>query len=230
MECCPLENNEVLEIGAGTGNLTEYLARKAKRVYAIEKDWEALEILKSKNIPKVVPVHGDILELDLNFFHEGVAAGNLPYYISSPIIRKFLDLREKFTAGCFLLQKEVALRLIARSGRQVTPLSLLLQNFYEGSLKFNIPPGAFSPPPKVESSFIILVRRPEPLFNISLDKFENFLRIAFSNRRKTLFNNLRKVYREELLNFPRNLRVEEMELSEFVRIFSDIMVYNEEKS
>lgn len=229
-ECCPVEDREVIEIGAGTGNLTEYLARKAKGVYAVEKDEEAFEILKSKKIPGVVPVHDDILELDLNFFHEGVAAGNLPYYISSPIIRKFLALREKFTAGCFLLQKEVALRMIARSGRQVTPLSLLLQNYYEGSLKFIIPPGAFSPPPKVESSFIVLIRRPSPLFNVPLNKFEKFLRIAFSNRRKTLFNNLRNVYREEVLNFPRNLRVEEMELSEFVRIFSDIMVYNEEKS
>lgn len=230
VECCPVENEEVLEIGAGTGNLTEYLAKKAKKVYAVEKDPEAFELLKSKNIPGVEPILGDILELELKFFEQGVAAGNLPYYISSSIIRKFLEFRDRFKAGCFLLQREVAIRFLSTRGRQVTPLALLLQNYYEGTLKFNIPPGAFSPPPKVESSFIVFKRRTSPLFDVPLDKFEKFLRVAFSNRRKTLFNNLRNVYDENMLNFPRKLRVEEMELGEFVRIFSDIMVNNEEKS
>lgn len=228
-ESCPIENKEVLEIGAGTGNLTEYLAKKAKKVYAIEKDPDAAKILIEKSIPGVDVIIADILELNLNFFKEGIAAGNLPYYISSRILRKFLKYREKFEAGCFLLQREVALRFATPKGRQTTPLSILLHNYYIPEIRLIIPPGAFTPPPRVESSFVVFTRRNSPLFEVPLDEFEKFLRVAFSNRRKTLFNNLKNAYPESSLNFPKKLRAEELNLEGFVRIFSDIMIKNEKK-
>ncbi len=226
---CPIEEKEVIEIGAGTGNLTEYLSKKAKKVYAIEKDPEACQILSSLGLMNVEIINQDILELDLNFFNGGAAAGNLPYYISSPIIRKFLKYKDKFKSGCFLLQMELAKRFTSSRGRNTTPLAILLYNFYQAKIEFHISPGAFTPPPKVYSSFVVFIRREKPLYRITLRSFESFLKVCFSERRKTLFNNLKKKYPEKFLDLPRNLRPEELDLEGFFKVYSDIMIKNGEK-
>ncbi len=222
-EDCPIEGEEILEIGAGTGNLTVYLARRGKRVYALEKDPEALEILSSLELPNVSVIKGDALEIPWDFFPQGVCAGNLPYYISSPLLRKFLEHRERFKAGCFLLQWELAEKFTSFQGRKTSPLSLLIYNFYRGKLLFKVPPGAFAPPPKVRSGFVLFERREKPLFGFDLEEMEHFLRLIFSHRRKTIYNNLRGFYSEEEINFlPRNLRPEEASLKDLVEIFRKI--------
>ncbi len=217
---CPLQGQDVLEIGAGTGNLTEYLARKARRVFALEKDPEAARLLRDRRLPNVVVIEGDALEVDWDFFSHGICAGNLPYYISSPLLRKFLGEHQRFRAGCFLLQRELAEKFTTPSGRKTSPLSLLLYNFYQGKLVFRVPPGAFKPPPKVQSAFVLFEKRDKPLFEFSIEGMEEFLRLVFSHRRKTIYNNLRSAYPEEKLYFiPRNLRPEEVSLKELVEIY-----------
>lgn len=223
----------VVEIGAGTGNLTELIAQKAKRVIAIEKDEELAEKLKDKNLDKVEVITGDVLDFRPDeYVEKAVAAGNLPYYLSSRIMRWFLDWREVFYRGGFLLQEEVARRFSASSGREVTPLSFLLQNYYEVSMEFTVPAGAFQPPPRVRSAFILLKRRRSPLFVLeSLKEFESFLRLCFSSRRKTLFNNLRKQYSEEVLKgIDRGARPEELVLRDFVEVYGIIKKNAEKKS
>ncbi len=215
----------VIEIGAGTGNLTERLSRRGCRVIAVEKDPELAALLQQRGLEGVEVVVGDVLELNpRRFAEEAVAAGNLPYYISSKILRWFLNWREVFYRGGFLLQEEVARRFAAERGRDVTPLSLLLHNFYQVEYCFTVPAGAFIPPPKVKSGFILLRRRPSPLYFLKdLTEFESFLRQCFSSRRKTVFNNLRRVYPEEVLEgIDRSSRVEELALGDFVRMYDII--------
>ncbi len=217
---CPLEGKPVLEIGAGPGNLTRYLARRASRVYAVEKDPEASSLLREAGLEGVEVVEGDALKISWDFFQDGVCAGNLPYYISSPLVRKFLGNWRRFSAGCFLLQWELAEKFSSPRGRKTSPLSILLYNFYTPQLKFKIPPGAFSPPPRVHSGFLVLERREKPLFDFPLEEMERFLRRIFSRRRKTVYNNLKAYYPEEKLQGLRGrLRPEEMGLEEIFYLF-----------
>ncbi len=217
---CPLEGKPVLEIGAGPGNLTRYLVKKASEVFAVEKDPEAVSLLKKAGLERVRVVEGDALEIPWDFFQEGVCAGNLPYYISSPLVRKFLQNWRRFSAGCFLLQWELAEKFTSPRGRKASPLSLLLYNFYEPSLKFSVPPGAFAPPPRVRSGFVVFQRRPSPLFDFPLEEMEEFLRRVFSQRRKTIYNNLKAFYPpDKLKGLDRRLRPEEVGLEELFRLF-----------
>ncbi len=221
----PKPEEVVIEIGAGTGNLTEYLAHRGCRIVAVEKDPELAALLKQKNLEGVEVVVEDVLELDpRQFAPQAVAVGNLPYYISSKILRWFLEWRQVFHRGGFLLQEEVARRFAAERGRDVTPLSLLLHNFYQVEYCFTVPAGAFIPPPKVKSGFILLKRRQSPLYFLKdLEDFETFLRQCFSSRRKTVFNNLRRVYPELVLEgIDRRSRVEELALGDFVRMYGII--------
>ncbi len=220
VEECPLEGKPVLEIGAGPGNLTRYLVRKASEVFAVEKDPEAVSILRRADLERVKVVEADALEIPWDFFEDGVCAGNLPYYIASLLVRKFLENWRRFSAGCFLLQWELAEKFASPRGRKTSPLSLLLYNFYTPQLKFKVPPGAFVPPPKVQSGFLVLERRPAPLFNFPLEEMEEFLRRVFSQRRKTIYNNLRAFYPpDKLQGLDRRIRPEEVGLEEIFNLF-----------
>ena len=188
----------IIEIGAGRGVLTAALAETAGRVIAIEKDERLIPALESGMPPNVEVVHADILTVD---FHElrrkaGVAAlrvaGNIPYAISSPLLFRVLDDRELFSDCVLLLQKEVAERITAGPGsKSYAPLGILLQNEFEARVAFRVVPGSFSPPPKVQSALLTLRRRTTPLHPGAADEpFRIFLRSAFAERRKMLWNNL----------------------------------------
>ena len=122
-------------------------------------------------------------------------AGNLPYHISTQILFVLLELKNSLTQAVFLFQKEVAQRLVAQAGtKKYSPLSILLQNYFETELLFYIKPGAFSPPPAVDSACVKFTRRHQPAFfpEEQDQDFTEFLKASFARRRQTLKKNLEK--------------------------------------
>jgi len=150
--------------------------------------------------PKLTVVHQDVLEADLTQWGPVWVAGNLPYYITSPIVEKVLSLGPLMKGAAFLVQREVAERIATGPGtRDYGYLSVLVQTFSTPKLLFTVPPGAFDPPPKVDSAVVQLVPRPEPLV-ADPAAFLTFVGRCFHLKRKTLRNNLRPFYHGHLLD------------------------------
>lgn len=233
----PEKDELVIEIGAGQGALTFPLADRAGKVIAIEKDKSLIPFLLEGNKSNLIVLQQDILRLDLRklvaeepaFRRRVKLVGNLPYSISSPLLFKVLENKDLFSACVFLLQKEVAERLGASPGsKDYAPLSILFQRYFDVRLCFTVAPGAFSPPPQVQSSLVALTRRPRPLFPVAdEDRFRRFLRMSFAQRRKTLLNNLKSgpypldLLRESFrhLSFKENIRAEQLSIGQFVGLF-----------
>lgn len=233
----PHKEDLIIEIGAGKGVLTFPLAAKAGKVIAIEKDPSFIPLLQRKNIPNLTILEKDILKVDFcelikvqNFKHKVKLVGNLPYSLSSPLLFKVLRERELFSECVFLLQKEVAERICSQPGsKNYAPLSILFQIHFFANVHFRVPPECFSPPPKVYSALISLKRRDRPLFFIEKEEFfQKFLKGAFEHRRKILRNNLEKLnlplsFIDEALHkygIERNLRPEQLSISQFVALFN----------
>jgi 16S rRNA (adenine1518-N6/adenine1519-N6)-dimethyltransferase len=145
--------------------------------------------------------------------------GNIPYSISTPLLFRVIDDREVFSDCVFLLQKEVAERVTAGPGsKSYAPLGILLQNEFEPRVAFRVAPGSFSPPPKVQSALLTLRRRPVPLHpGAAEEPFRAFLRTAFAERRKMLWNNLARrstpaalAAAYDVFGIARNVRAEEL--------------------
>ncbi len=199
----------VVEIGPGQGALTFPLAARAGRVLAIEKDYSLVENLEQNRPKNLLIIAGDVLKLDLRKIiaanrrpGETVKlAGNLPYHISSQVLFVLLEVKDLVERAVFLFQKEVAQRITAAPGsKNYAPLSILLQNYFDCRLLFRVGPGAFSPPPRVDSACVLFQKRTQPLFFSGEfeDKLFSFLKDAFSQRRKTLRRNLENIgYRKE---------------------------------
>lgn len=212
----------VIEIGPGQGALTFPLARKAGRILAIEKDHFLAESLEEKKPDNLEVIKGDILKLDLtkiidHYRREGETvklAGNLPYHISSQVLFVLLEVKARVERAVFLFQKEVAQRITSGSGnKKYSPLSILLQNYFDCRLLFQVGPGAFSPPPRVDSACVLFQTRRQPLvFPAELEPdFFDFLKVLFSQRRKTLVRNLEGAgyQKEKIITILRKLSIEE---------------------
>lgn len=228
----PRPEDLIIEIGAGKGNLTFLLAERAGNVIAIEKDSSLIPYLKRKAFSNLSIQENDILKFNFRQFEkkENVkVVGNLPYSISLPILFRILDEKEIFSECSFLLQKEVAERLCAEPGiKKYAPLSIIFQNYFSKKIHFKVAPESFSPPPKVESAFVSLKKRENPLFPIQDEEaFLLFLKAAFKQRRKKLTNNLKTLnfspsqIRESLekCGIGLNARSEQVSLSQFVELF-----------
>lgn len=231
----PQQEDFIIEIGAGKGALTFFLAKKANKVIAIEKDKSLIPVLKSKNLPNLTVLEKDVLKLEFKEFtrREKVKlVGNLPYSISSPILFKVLAEKDLFSECTFLLQKEVADRICSQPGsKNYAPVSILFQNHFLIKLHFNVSPASFSPPPKVKSSLISLRKREAPLFSIKNEElFLEFLRGAFRHRRKKLSNNLKKLNLSDSLvkdalqkcKIDEGLRPEQVSISKFVALYNHL--------
>jgi 16S rRNA (adenine1518-N6/adenine1519-N6)-dimethyltransferase len=185
-EACPAGCPLVVEIGPGKGALTEYLLRRAPRVVAVELDSELASALTIR-WPQLKVIHADAKDLDWLQFGQGVLAGNLPYYIATAIISRWLRNPGSLSTGVFLIQKEVADRITAKPGsRDYGYLSVECQFLATVQSLFRVPPGAFRPPPKVDSAVIRLMPRAAP----DAERFLNFASKCFRQKRKTLRNNL----------------------------------------
>ncbi len=230
----PRPGDVIVEVGAGQGVLTAALAEKAGRVIALEKDARLIPVLRETMPPNVEVVPADVLTVDFRDLLSRASipairlVGNIPYSISSPLLFRVLDEREVLTDAAFLVQREVAGRVSAGPGsKSYAPLGILLQNEFEARIAFSVAPGSFSPPPKVQSAFLTLRRRPAPLHPGASDEpFRAFLRAAFAERRKMLWKNLaRRATPAALetaydsLGIARNARAEELSADRLFALF-----------
>lgn len=182
----------VLEVGPGMGVLSQFLLNSGRGVKAVEIDPESVEYLR-RVYPALDVVEGDFLKTDLDsaFGGEFALIGNYPYNISSQIFFKVLDNKGRIPVVAGMLQKEVAERICSKPGSKVYGiLSVLLQAWYDCEYLFNVPPGVFSPPPKVTSGVIRLTRNGRDSLGCDERLFKAVVKTAFGQRRKTLRNSL----------------------------------------
>ena len=195
---------DVVEIGPGCGSLTRHLCRHAHRVLSIELDERLIPLLEAfmaeeKNFTLV---QGDVMRLDLNRAAEElrkpfVIAANIPYYITTPLIQRLTDPLLPVSRMALMVQKEVADKILSGPGEEGWgPLAVRCRYFCEAEKVLDVPAACFTPPPKVDSSFILLRRREEPAVRVRNEK--DFFRVvgaAFALRRKTMLNNLCATFR-----------------------------------
>lgn len=215
----------VVEIGPGKGALTESLLARAGKVAAIEVDPYLVHYLQQKfageiGSGRLIVIEGDVLKTDLAQWGEAVVAGNLPYYITSPILEKLFAMGGQWRRAVFLVQTEVASRLAAQPGsRDYGYLSVETQLFSNPEILFPVSRTAFRPPPKVDSAVIRL----EPSPRVLEDRvgFLRFASAAFRHKRKTLRNNLAPVYGKERLDaMPETkLRAEQLSLDALIDLY-----------
>ncbi len=225
-----------LEIGAGHGEMTELLAQAGARVVAIETDSRLAEGLRRKSADwgRVEIICADVLQIDLREAggERFRVYGNLPYYITSPILRRLFDFAGNVASIHIVIQLEVAERIVARPGRRdYGYLSVLCQYFARPEILLRIPAGAFRPPPRVTSA-LVRMDLPGERAELGIDDDERFLEFVgrcFGQKRKTLRNNLRGVAEgarlEALLEecgLALNARAEELRLQQFAGIYRAI--------
>lgn len=206
----------VLEIGPGTGVLTEMLVKTIKDFSVIEIDNESIEYLH-EHYPQLKIIEGDFLEYPIE--NNLAIIGNFPYNISSQIFFHVLDYRNNVKEIVCMLQKEVADRLASKHGNKTYGiLSVLLQAYFDIDYLFKVPPGVFNPPPKVNSAVIRLRRNGVAALSCDEVLFKKIIKQGFQNRRKTLRNALKN------LNLPgpvyalpiMDKRAEQLSVNDFV--------------
>jgi len=228
-----------LEIGPGPGGLTAELCKRCEKVIAIEIDSKICDFLKSymSGYENLDLTNADFLKLDINkLYKEHInepfsVAANLPYYITTPVLMKILESSLPVKKIKVLVQKEVASRIASPPGsREYGVLSVMVQCRGSAKVLFDVPPGAFSPPPKVTSSVIEIEISEEKKINSTYDDFRRCVKSGFSNRRKQLANNLAvdygsskdKVYEIfDAMGIDRDVRAEKLSFQQF-----DELCYN----
>ncbi|WP_423063140.1 16S rRNA (adenine(1518)-N(6)/adenine(1519)-N(6))-dimethyltransferase RsmA [Candidiatus Paracoxiella cheracis] len=224
----PRSTDHVVEIGPGQGVLTELLLPAVKRLDAIEIDRDLVTLLEERfSADNNLTIHqADVLKFDLNSIETDNErlriVGNLPYNISTPLLFKLFSYGNLIQDMIFMLQKEVVDRLTATPGsHDYGRLSVMAQYFCEDSRLFTVGPEAFSPPPKVESAVVCLIPRQHTHSVNDLNLLTTIVREAFSYRRKTLRNCLKKyISAEDLqtLNIDPIKRPQELTVEDFVKI------------
>ena len=236
----------VIEVGPGIGALTEHLARAAKKVVAFEIDGRLLPVLEDTMSPydNVTVIHQDILKTNLEEameehfagFDEVVVVANLPYYVTTPIIMKFLLEKIPISGMIIMMQKEVADRITANPGTKAYgSLSIAIQYYMDAEVAMIVPKTVFMPQPNVESAVLRLTRKATPPAEV-ID--EDFLfrisRGSFIQRRKTILNNLQsslmdgKLKKElivqalERANIEPGRRGETLSVEEFAKLSNEL--------
>ena len=245
-----ISQSTVLEIGPGGGALTASLVKRARRVIAIETDRVLAAQLRMNFslTPNIEVIEGDILAIDLDTIfgpRPGMTrpgmehapervrvVGNLPYFITSDILLRLFQYRKYFELIVLMVQKEVADRLAAHPGtKDYGLLTATTQLYAEVEELFTVPPGAFAPPPKVQSAVVRLTpaMRLEEL-GVNEAEFVRFLKLSFGQKRKTLWNNLKTRYASEDLTrammrakVKPSVRAEALSLEQNARLFRALM-------
>ena len=197
---------DVLEIGPGCGSLTKHLCRAAHSVLAVELDERLIPLLEAflageKNL---TVVQGDVMALNLQEVTAGLrkpfaVVANIPYYITTPLIRLLLESGLPVSRLALMVQQEVADKILAEPGDDAWgPLSVLCRFLCEPRLAVRVPAERFTPPPKVDSAFVVLPLREKPAVEVkSREMFFRVAGAAFALRRKTMLNNLCATFRAE---------------------------------
>ena len=224
----PQHTDHIIEIGPGTGALTDLLVRTKAVITAIEVDRDLARSLVEHyaDIPTFKLHNSDIMNFDLEILRERSTAwkiiGNLPYNIATPLIMNLVTLRSLWSEMIFMLQKEVALRLTAKAGaRSYGRLSIMAQRQAHISYKFEVSAASFSPQPKVQSAVV----RFQPINNTKNPEidvyFEKIVRLAFATRRKTLTNSLKSLIPSDVIKqaeIDPKSRAEDLTITEYERL------------
>jgi 16S rRNA (adenine1518-N6/adenine1519-N6)-dimethyltransferase len=229
----------ILEVGAGLGILSKLLAEKALKVFAVEVDKDLVNLLRERigDLKNIEIINNDILKLDLRqleFKDKIKVVGNIPYYITTPIIFKFLKEKESISDMTLMVQKEVGERIVAKAGdKRYGALAIMVQYQAEVKKSMIVKNFSFFPKPKVDSVILKISLKPTPKFKLENEAF--FLRVVkalFSKRRKMIINSLRSylpdlapdLIREELSNqnIDYKLRAEDLEIEEIVKLSNSL--------
>ena len=217
------KNNVILEVGPGTGNLTEYILKKnPKKLFVIEKDSNLVNLLNEKFSDKINILNEDILKFDLNNISKEkiIIFGNLPYNISTKILTQWITTPEKFK--CYkklilMFQKEVADRILAKTNsRNYGRLSIISNWRLNIKKEFNISPQCFFPKPKIDSTLLSFVPKKEFYYIKNPENLEKITRIFFNQRRKMIKNPLKQIFKNPekvAVNFKLNLNLRPQNLS-----------------
>jgi 16S rRNA (adenine1518-N6/adenine1519-N6)-dimethyltransferase len=220
----------VLEIGPGGGILTAELLAAGAQVIGWELDpgW-ALHLRRAQPDPRLALVVGDALQIAWNRLPAPtLVAGNLPYNVATAILEDLLPHHARIPRAAFLVQKEVADRIVATPGTDAYgSFSVVVAAWAHPRLLGRVKPGSFRPPPKVDSAFVGLELHPPPVPDYEMPAFVVFVRQAFAQRRKTLRNSLGAAWGKEraaavlaAAGVPERVRAEELGLGEFLEVFS----------
>ena len=222
------QEDEVLEIGAGEGALTKELSIVAKKVVSFEIDKDLIEPLQSLGLKNVEfkfqdALKTDIKEIEKLFEGEYKLVANLPYYITTPLLFKFLEESERVTSLTVMVQREVAERIVATKGKDYGILSVMISFYGKAELKRNVGRQMFYPVPNVDSAIVRIDIDRKKYSEVNRYSFAKLVRAAFAMRRKTLYNNLSKLYDKSLLNEKIDAsvltkRAEELNLEDFIDI------------
>ena len=231
IEAAEIKNTDtILEVGPGLGTLTIALAKKAKQVVAVEKDktlCQALEkILKDQKISNVKLINGDILKIPDFEIKNYKLVANIPYYLTSPLIRKFLEADYKPSEIILMVQKEVAQRITANPPK-MSILSVAVQFYAEPQIIDYVAKTSFLPVPKVDSAIIKIIPRPDvgrvgrATSHINTEKFFGLVKRGFSAKRKMLKNNLPEINLEKF-GFNPKIRAENLSVNDWLKIFATL--------
>lgn len=229
----PKPSDNLVEIGPGLGALTTQILPLSKQLNVVELDRDVILPLKLAcvDLGELTIHQGDVLQFDFSTLVQPKKMlriiGNLPYNISTPLIFHLLDYNADIQDMHFMLQKEVVDRLTAKPGtKDYGRLSIMLQYYCQADNLFEVPPSAFTPPPKVDSAIVRLTPHDNPPHKANNKKvLDDIVRMAFSQRRKTLRNSLKNsISSEELraLNIDPQARPETLTIEEFVRISNNL--------
>ncbi len=228
-EIAPKEKETIIEIGSGHGALTELLSQSGVKIISFEIDTNLFNEVRNK-IPNVNFVNEDFLKFNLADFkskRKFRVVGNIPYNITSPIVFKLIENINLIKDAVFLIQKEVAERIIAKPRtKEYGILSVLLSYFADVKLAFNVSPNVFIPKPKVFSS-VIHIHFKQKREDIDEELFRKIVKASFNYRRKTLKNSLlNSIFKNcnfENLDFDFNKRAEELSVADYVRLTKSLM-------
>jgi len=218
----PEKSDTILEIGPGNGSLTDSLTKRVGQVHAVEIDPLLTGQLKEKPYKNVNIYEGDILDWDLSILPDKVKIiGNLPYYISSPILFRFLE-NMKWERMILMFQKEMAERIVSREGnRSYGRISVMCQVYCNVKMEFKVSRNVFQPKPDVDSAVLSFYPKgadlPDPR------QFSRFVQQSFSQRRKKLKNNLPEAYSSGVIEKWAHMRPEAISPQEFMQILR--MIY-----
>jgi 16S rRNA (adenine1518-N6/adenine1519-N6)-dimethyltransferase len=212
------EGLKIVEVGPGAGAITKYFPEE-RDYLGIEFDQEKVDFLK-KNYPRRQFLQHDILRYLIE--EEILLCGNYPYNISGPILFKTLENKQHIPVMIGMFQKEVAQRIVAEPRTKAYGiLSVLCQSFYDCERLFDIPPGAFQPPPKVMSSMLQMIRNENPYDIQDFNQYKILVKTAFNQRRKTLSNSLKSLS----LELPEDIkkkRPEELTPKAFAELYHQL--------
>lgn len=220
----------VLEVGPGLGTLTNKLGQKAGKVVAVEADQDLIPHLldQAAKVNNLEIVTGDILKYNLGDLPLGYkVVANIPYYLTSNLIRNLLEAQNPPSLMVLLIQKEVAERIVAKPG-QMSVLSFSVQYYATASIVRGVDRELFDPVPKVDSSVIKIVRRGEPAFTADFKQLFRLVKVGFGEKRKMLRNSLsgglhiEQTKAEELLvnaSIPVTARAQELSMPQWQRLY-----------